>query len=96
MKKIFLLLIFIPFLTNCTQYSAMINPSVTLVSGGTLSQASTSLARSLAVNQVKQNVEAEITKQTYCQTFHSSELNEIFFETIDDLDCIYDPMSVYR
>ena len=96
MKKLILILIVFPLLSNCTQYSAMINPSVTLASGGTLSQASTSFASSLAVGQVRKNVEEEMSQQTYCQTFHSSELNEIFFETIDHLDCIYDPMSVYR
>lgn len=96
MKKILLLFIFIPFLNNCTQYSAMINPSVTLASGGTLSQASTSFASSLAVGQVRKNIEEEMSQQTYCRTFHSSELNEIFFETVDHLDCIYDPMSIYR
>ena len=96
MKKILLLIIFIPFLNNCTQYSAMINPSLTLASGGTITQASSSLASSIAVGQVRQSVEAEMTTQNYCSTFHSSELNEIFFETVDHLDCIYDPMSIYR
>ena len=74
----------------------MINPSLTLASGGTISQASSSLASSLAVGQVRQSVEAEMTTQNYCSIFHSSELNEIFFETVDHLDCIYDPMSIYR
>tara|TARA_B100000003_G_scaffold140763_1_gene126422 strand:- start:12 stop:377 length:366 start_codon:yes stop_codon:yes gene_type:complete len=96
MKKIFLILMLVPILSNCTQYSAVINPSLTLASGGTLTQASSSLASSIAVGQVRQSVEAEMTTQNYCSTFHSSELNEIFFETVDHLDCIYDPMSIYR
>ena len=45
MKKLILILIVL-FLTNCTQYSAMLNPSITLATGGTISQASTSLASS--------------------------------------------------
>ena len=24
------------------------------------------------------------------------ELNQIFFETLDHMDCFYDPMSIYR
>ena len=96
MKRIFLLLFLIPVLSNCTQYSAMMNPSITLATGGTISQASTSFASSLAVREAKKGLQAEVTEQGYCQTFHSSELNEIFFETIDQSDCIYDPMSIYR
>ena len=96
MKKLILILIVFTVLTNCTQYSAMMNPSITLATGGTISQASTSFASSMAVNEAKKGLQAEVTKQRYCQTFNSSELNEIFFETIDQSDCIYDPMSIYR
>jgi len=96
MKKLILILIVFPLLTNCTQYSAMMNPSITLATGGTISQASTSLASSLAVNEAKKSIQAEVPEEKFCQTFHSSELNEIFFETIDQSDCIYDPMSIYR
>ena len=96
MKKLILILIVFPVLTNCTQYSAMMNPSITLATGGTISQASTSFASSLAVNEAKKSLQAEVTEQVYCQTFHSSDLNELFFETIDQSDCIYDPMSIYR
>ena len=96
MKRLIFILIVLPLLTNCTQYSAMMNPSITLATGGTLSQASTSLASSLAVNEAKKSLQAELSEANYCQTHHSSELNEIFFETIDQSDCIYDPMSIYR
>ena len=96
MKKLILILIVSPLLTNCTQYSAMMNPSITLATGGTISQASTSLASSLAVNEAKKSLHAEVPEEKLCQTFHSAELNEIFFETIDQSDCIYDPMSIYR
>lgn len=96
MKRLIFILIVLPLLTNCTQYSAMMNPSITLATGGTISQASTSLARSLAVNEAKKGLQAELSEAKYCQTFHSSELNEIFFETIEQSNCIYDPMSVYR
>ena len=96
MKKLIFILIVLPFLNNCTQYSAMMNPSITLATGGTISQASTSLASSLAVNEAKKSLQAELSEAKYCQTFHSSELNEIFFETIEQSNCIYDPMSIYR
>ena len=31
-----------------------------------------------------------------CQTDHSSDLSKIFFETLDDDNCVFDPMSIYR
>ena len=31
-----------------------------------------------------------------CPTHHSTELNQIFFETIEQMDCYYDPMSILR
>jgi len=96
MKKFFLILIIIPLLTNCSQYTAMVNPSITLANGGTLGQASSSLASSLAMRQVKQNLNYEMKQERYCQTVHSSDLSKIFFETVDHIDCIFDPMSVYR
>ena len=50
MKKILLLILMIPVLSNCGQYSAMIGPSYTLVETGSILQASTSLSSSLAMN----------------------------------------------
>ena len=35
-------------------------------------------------------------KQRECQTFHSSTLSEIFFETLDGIDCIRDPFSILK
>ena len=38
----------------------------------------------------------ELNVEKICPTVHSSELNEIFFETIDHMDCYFDPMSIHR
>ena len=46
MKKIFLILILVPFLSNCTQYSAMVGPSVTFAHSGSVLQAGNSVATS--------------------------------------------------
>ena len=96
MKKILLFILMIPALSNCGQYSAMIGPSYTLVETGSVLQASTSLSRSLAMTNVKQSLTDEIKSENICPTFHSSELSQIFFETLDHMDCEYDPMSIYR
>ena len=31
-----------------------------------------------------------------CQTVHSSFLTQVFFETLDDIDCIRDPFSILK
>ena len=96
MKKIFLILILVPFLSNCTQYSAMVGPSVTFAHSGSVLQATTSLSSSLAVNAAKQSFVENSKSENICPTVHSSPLNEIFFETVEHMDCYIDPMSIYR
>ena len=95
MKKILLLILMIPALSNCGQYSAMIGPSYTLIETGSVLQASTSLSSSLAMNNAKESIVDEINNDT-CPVVHSAELNKIFFETLEHMDCFYDPMSIYR
>ena len=96
MKKILLTILLLPFLNNCTQYSAMVGPTLTLAETGSLIQTTTSLSTSLGVKNVRQSLTDEIRGENICPTFHSSELSQIFFETLDQMDCEYDPMSVYR
>ena len=96
MKKAFLIILLVPFLTNCSQYTAMVGPTITLAETGSVLQATTSLSSSLAMNNAKKNIIAEINSQNICPTIHSSELTEIFFETLEQMDCEYDPMSIYR
>ena len=96
MKRIFLLLFLLPVLSNCTQYSAMLSPALTLAHTGSLAQASTSLSSSLAINEVKKEYTNNLQAERICPTIHSSDLNAIFFETIDEIGCYYDPLSILR
>ena len=96
MKKILLTILLLPFLNNCTQYSAMVGPTLTLAETGSLIQTTTSLSTSLGIKNVRQSLTDEIRGENICPTFHSSELSQIFFETLDHMDCEYDPMSIYR
>ena len=96
MKKILLIFLLIPLLNNCTQYTAMVGPTLTFVESGSILQATGSYSSSLAMNNVKQGLVDEINVENICPTVHTSELNEIFFETLEHMDCIYDPMSVLR
>ena len=96
MKKALLIILLVPFLSNCSQYSAMVGPTITLAETGSILQATGSYSSSLAMNNVKQGLVDEINAENICPTVHTSELNEIFFETLEHMDCIYDPMSVLR
>jgi|TARA_B110000459_G_scaffold160557_1_gene176351 hypothetical protein len=95
-KKIILIFLLVPLLNNCAQYSSLVGPSYTLVNSGSILQASASYVGSLSMNKIKKDYSNELNVEKICPTVHSSELNEIFFETIDHMDCQFDPMSIYR
>ena len=96
MKKVLLTLLLLPVLNSCTQYSAMVGPGYALMENGSVLQATTSLSGSLAMTNLKTNFANEIKNENICRTVHTSELNKVFFETVEHLDCFYDPMSIYR
>ena len=48
------------------------------------------------MKKFKEDYINELNVEKICPTVHSSELNEIFFETIDHMDCHFDPMSIHR
>ena len=96
MKKILLTFFLLPLLSNCTQYTAMVGPRLTMVESGNILKASNSLSSSFAMKNMKRYFGSELKSDTICPTVHSSESNEIFFETIEHTDCFYDPMIIYR
>ena len=69
MKKIFIVLLLLPILSSCSQYTAMIGPSYTLAETGNFLQATTSLSRSIAANNVKSNLIQEV-KINFRKGFH--------------------------
>ena len=74
----------------------MLSPALTLAHTGSLAQASTSLSSSLAINEVKKEYTNNLQAERICPTVHSSELNAIFFETLEHTGCYYDPLSILR
>ena len=96
MKKIILILLLIPLLNNCGPHSTVIGPGLTLVNSGSILQASTSYASSLTMKKLKEDYADNSNVANICPTVHTSELNKMFFETLEHLDCFYDPMSIYR
>ena len=85
-----------PLLNSCGPFSAAVGPSLTLVKSGSILQASASYAGSSVMKKFKKDYTNELNVEKICPTVHSSELNEIFFETIEHMDCYFDPMSIYR
>ena len=96
MKRILFLIFLLPLLSNCTQYSALLSPALTLAHTGSFAQASTSLSSSLAINEVKKEYTNNLQAERICPTIHSAEINKIFFETIEEIGCYYDPLSILR
>ena len=47
-------------MSNCTQYTAMVGPSLTFAQTGSVLQASTSLSSSLAMNKFKNDYMEEL------------------------------------
>ena len=103
MNKILVLLIGIVILNGCAQSTSFVGPSYTFAKSGSIIQAGNSVAMSYgfkkALNQTNTNtmitslVDSDIRE---CQTIHSSDLSEIFFDTLDGIDCYRDPFSVFK
>jgi len=94
MKKIFLILVSLVILNGCAQYTAMIGPSVTMMTTGNVAKAGASLAASTTID--KSELIEENTKIRECRTLHTAELNEIFFTTLDEFDCVRNDFSILR
>ena len=103
MNRILILLIGIVILNGCAQSTSFVGPSYTLAKSGSIMQAGNSVAMSYGfkktLNQIDTNtmitslVDTDVRE---CQTIHSSELSEIFFDTLDGIDCYRDPFSVFK
>ena len=103
MKKI-LLLITVIFLNGYAQSTSFMGPTYTMVKTGSVFQTSSSIATSYGLKQTLGQSPFEYVislsndkdKVKECQTFHSASLNEIFFETLDEIDCLRDPFSIIK
>ena len=108
-KNIFFIVIFI-VLNGCAQYSSIVGPTYTMAKTGNLALTSASVVTSYGIKKktgytpgeyinslVKNNSfldEKDNLKE--CQTIHTSPLSEIFFETLDEIDCFQDPFSILK
>jgi len=81
-------------LSGCGQSTAMLAPAFTLASSGNISQASLTFLTNKAVEkETGMNTLQYVTDKTMdseireCEIVHSAEINEIFFNTLDEIDC---------
>ena len=95
MHKNFLVLLIIIFLQGCSgQKSSYLSSGLTLASGGTT-------AKSIFASGTNLYIESTTGKSTFqhvrdktldgeirkCEITHSAEINKIFFETLDQINC---------
>ena len=102
MKKTLVTLLFILFLNGCAQTTSMMGPTYTMVKTGSVIQTGTSVATSYGVKQalgqspseyiisLANNDQQEVNE---CETFT---LSEIFFDTLDNVECLRNPFKILR
>ena len=103
MKKISFLISIFAILNGCAQSTALVGPSYTMAKTGSILQAGNSVAASYGIKKTlntsgQGSVLSSLTETNIreCQKTHSAELNEIFFQTLDETDCYMDPFSILR
>ena len=99
-QGIFFIILFL-ILNGCAQYSSMVGPSYTFAKSGSILQAGNSVATSQIfkktfADQTHSSFNLHVHEQRMCETYHSSNLNEIFFETLDEISCYNDPFSILK
>ena len=95
MRKNFLVFLIIIFLQGCSgQNSSYLSSGLTLASGGTTAKSIFATGTNIYIeNKTGKNtfqyvkdktLDSEIRK---CEITHSAEINKIFFETLDQINC---------
>ena len=100
MKKFILLIFATALLNGCAEYSSFLGPTITVAKTGNVARAGSTLAASYGVEygtgistKTLINESSEIRE---CKTVHSAELNKIFFDTLDELDCKRNDPTIVR
>ena len=111
MKRIFFLISMLAILNGCAQTTSFVGPTYTMAKSGSIVQAGSSFAASYGIKALTGTTPGEYAmsfaknykidsimtqEERECQTFHSSDLTEIFFETLDGIDCLRDPFSILK
>ena len=79
---------------------SVLHSGTTLASGYAIKKVTGQTPGEHAVTFVKKNRKFDTllasNEVRECQTIHSSSLTQVFFETLDDIDCIRDPFSILK
>tara|TARA_B100001996_G_scaffold135652_1_gene103294 strand:+ start:139 stop:441 length:303 start_codon:yes stop_codon:yes gene_type:complete len=93
-KKIFIYIVTGIILSGCAQSTAMLAPAISFASSGNISQAgltyitNKTVEKKTGMNTLQYVADKTIDAETReCEINHSAEINQIFFETLDELDC---------
>ena len=108
MRKSVLLIIALVFLNACAEYSALVGPSYQMAKTGSVLQAGASYTASYGVKKITGETPLKSFVNSFtkvaddeqtmreCLTTHSSSLTEVFFDTLDEIDCLRDPFSILK
>ncbi len=93
MKKLLLTILVFSFLSGCIQNFAILGPAISVATTGNIHHAAISQGINYGVQKttgknlnehMATSFKDEIRK---CETKHSARLNEIFFKSLDEIDC---------
>ena len=94
MLRIIILLILAILTHGCSSQTSFIGSGITLASGGSISQTSLTAGANFFLKEAtgKDSFEHFADKTIYaelrkCEINHSAEINKIFFDTLDQIDC---------
>ena len=92
MKKFIFFIFTCVFLNSCTEYAALVGPSYTMTNTGSIMKAGSSFAAGYTFRKATDGSYGDAFINTSstrtCKIKHSSDLNKIFFETLDEIDCV--------
>ena len=88
MKKFIFFIFTCVFLNSCAEYATLVGPSYTMANTGSIVKAGSSFAAGYTVRKMTNDSYEGKSSIRICQTKHSSDLNKIFFETLDEIDCV--------
>ena len=88
MKKFIFFIFACVFLNSCAEYTTLVGPSYTMTNTGSIMKAGSSFAASYTFRKATDDVLIDTSSTRTCKIKHSSDLNKIFFETLDEIDCV--------
>ena len=94
MLRIITLLSIAVFTHGCSSQTSFIGSGITIATGGSISQTSLTAGANFFLKETtgKNSIEHIADKTIYaelrkCEINHSAEINKIFFDTLDQIDC---------